>query len=112
LKEDPSGVELGQDAAEGPEINTAIVGEAQDRLRGVVVAGLDVEGEGVGSAAAAAKVVEFDLVLAVRAHENIFWLDIAVDEIEIVHLPERHQKLFDDATQAGSMETNGLPVLQ
>ena len=53
--------------------------------RGQSVAYLHVGREVVGRVARRAKIDHFDLAARVRLDEDVLWLEVAVDEVELVH---------------------------
>lgn len=53
-------MEFGYDAAEGPDVDFAVVGKAEDYLRGAVVSALDVGVNGLILEAAGSEVDDLD----------------------------------------------------
>ncbi|KAI9158770.1 Aspartate kinase FUB3 [Paramyrothecium foliicola] len=82
--------ELGEDGADGPDVDgAAVVLGAEEQLRGSVPAGDDVGRHvlvGVGEAAGQTEIGELDL--AVRGDEQVVGLDIAVQDETLVAEPD------------------------
>jgi len=72
--------ELGHDAAERPDVDLAVVRQADHDLGRSVRARLHVRAQVVGREARRAKVDDLDLTAAVALDENVLGLEVAMDD--------------------------------
>lgn len=82
LEEHVSTSQLRHNTAKAPDVNAASIGQPQHNLRGPVAAALHVARAAVGHKAAAAEVDDLDLAPGVALDEDVFGLEVAVDEVE------------------------------
>ena len=96
-KEDSSGVEFGQDASQRPDVDLLVVGEAEHHLWSAVRSGLDVGAEMIGRKARRSQVNHLHFASAEALDENVFGLQIAVDDVEFVDKVQRFEDLLCDS---------------
>lgn len=103
-KQRVAGPELGKDTAEGPHVDTQAIGRAKNNFWGAVKAGLDVSVNLFLLAAAAAKVDNADVCVTGVAEEDVFWLEVAVDNAFLVEQGEADKELAGEAANEGEGE--------
>mmetsp|Transcript_45383 Transcript_45383/g.142764 ORF Transcript_45383/g.142764 Transcript_45383/m.142764 type:complete len:514 (+) Transcript_45383:677-2218(+) len=111
VEEQLARVELHQDAAEGPEVDLRRVGEAEDDLRCPIGAALHVRAALVVVQVRVAIVDHLDLARGQRRDENVFRLEVAVDDVALVQALQRVQALLGDVAQPFDREVARQPAL-
>ena len=86
-------VQLIEDAAEGPHIDSASVRYAEDDFRSAVEARLDVGVDLLVLEAARAEIDDLDARLVDLSKQNVFRLQIAVHDVVLAHVVQRYQNL-------------------
>ena len=101
---------LGQDASDAPQVDAAVVGVSDDHLRRPIGPTLYVRGEMVGREATAAEIDQFDFAARKAFDDDVFWFDVAMDQIQTVDKLQSLQYLPRDELQSGNREIGDLIV--
>lgn len=91
-----AGVELVENAAVRPHVDRVRVLDAQDNLRRAVKSRLDVSVDLLGFEAARAEIDDFDANFALLLDENVFRLEVAVDDLVLPHEVQAHHDLYGE----------------
>lgn len=85
-----SSVKLDHDATEAPHIDLLRIGEQpEDDIRGTIEPTLDVSVNDLVLQAPTSKVCHNNTTLVLALEQDIFWLEVAMDDAKILHVPQR-----------------------
>jgi hypothetical protein len=110
-EEGVAGVELGEDAAEAPHVDSTCVGNPEDYLWGAIEARLDVSVDSLVLETARAVVNNLDAGLVLLFKQNIFWLQVTVHHFVVLLELQRLQNLDcepPDQSKRNPLEVVGL----
>jgi hypothetical protein len=108
LEEHITSKQLSKDAAKTPDVDLVVVPASKDDLRSAVRPRLDIAAQMVMDKARAAEVNDLDLASGVRLDKNIFGLEIAMDEFEVMDEAERVEDLLRDFLEPWNVEVQLL----
>ena len=90
-------VQLSNDATEAPHVNAHSVRYTQDDLGSAVEPRLDVRVDALVDEARAAEVNDLDAALVLLLEQDVLWLEVAVDDAEVLLVLQGLQNLDGEA---------------
>jgi hypothetical protein len=84
LEQDIPCVELSEDASKGPHVDLVVVLASQDDLRSPIGSRLHIGAEVIMDEATGAEVNHLDLRLGVGFYQDVLWLQIAMDQVQVM----------------------------
>ena len=108
LEQHIAGEKLSQDTSKRPNINLVVILAAQDNLWRSVTSRLHIGAQVVMNEAARSEINHLDLRSRVTLNQDILWLQVTMDQLEVVDVRKCSQNLLGDDLQAGNREVGFL----